>query len=110
MNTDQPILLKVEKKPGCVRTALDILGDKWSPILLSCLFERKKTFSELSAEMPGISPRTLSARLDGLECAEIIAKKQYCQRPPRYTYELTKKGQDLRSILTQMADWGQKYQ
>lgn len=110
MKSSQPLLTQVEKKPGCVRAALEILGDKWSPILLGCLFENKKTFSELSAEMPGISPRTLSARLDDLECAEIIVKKQYCERPPRYTYELTKKGQDLRSILIQMANWGQKYQ
>ena len=105
----QPILSNVEKKPGCVSAALEILGDKWSPILLGSLFENKKTFSELSSVMPGVSPRTLSARLDCLENSGIIVKKCYCEKPPRYTYELTKKGQDLRAVLVQMANWGQKY-
>ena len=103
------LLSKVEQKPGCVKAALEILGDKWSPLILGDLFEIEKTFSELSADLPGISPRTLSARLVCLEESGIITKKLYCQHPPRNKYELTKKGKDLRDILTQMATWGQKY-
>lgn len=109
MNQPVRLLSKVEQKPGCVKAALEILGDKWSPLILGNLFENGKTFSELSADLPGISPRTLSARLDDLEECEIVQKKLYCQHPPRYRYELTKKGKDLRTILTQMACWGQKY-
>ncbi len=107
--TVNPIVNKVEEKPGCIQAALAILGDKWSPLLLGNLVEESKTFGDLSGALPGISPRTLSARLDGLEACGIIAKKMYCQHPPRYKYELTKKGKDLRDILTQMATWGQKY-
>ncbi len=106
---DQPQIEKIEKKNGCILSALSILGDKWSALLLGHLFANPKTFSELNSLLPGISPRTLSARLDDLEKSEIITKKIYCQRPPRYKYHLTKKGQDLRSILVQMANWGQKY-
>lgn len=100
---------QVEDKPGCIQAALKVLGDKWTPLLLGHLVERDKTFSDLSIELPGISPRTLSARLDSLQNDGIIAKTKYCKHPPRYTYGLTEKGQDLRIILTQMARWGSKY-
>ncbi len=100
---------KVEAKPGCIQAALAILGDKWSPLLLGQLVEDSKTFSELASSLPGISPRTLSARLSGLEDQGIISKKCYCEHPPRYKYNLTKKGADLRTILIQMATWGNKY-
>ncbi len=109
MKATTALLRKVEEKPGCVKAALEIIGDKWSGLILGDLFDNKKTFSELSTDLPGISPRTLSARLDVLEESGIITRKCYCEHPPRYQYELTDKGQDLRSILTKMADWGEKY-
>lgn len=105
----QTLCSQVEDRPGCIQVALHVLGDKWTALLLGHLVESQKTFSELGTDLPGISPRTLSARLDNLEKAGIIAKSQYCEHPPRYKYGLTEKGKDLRSILIQMADWGKKY-
>lgn len=99
----------IEKRPGCIQSALEILGDKWSPLLLSNLTDTAKTFGELELSLNGISPRTLSARLDRLQCSGVVDKIMYCQHPPRYKYELTKKGQDLLGILQEMADWGNKY-
>lgn len=107
--TVRPIARKVEKRPGCVQAATEILGDKWSALLLGQLFDEPKTFGDLDGALPGISPRTLSARLCELEKSSIITKKLYCSRPPRYKYSLTQKGQDLRTILVQMATWGEKY-
>src|SRR3954469_20395093 len=97
-NSVKPLYNKVEQKPGCIQAALKVLGDKWSPLILGLLVEGEKPFGELELMLSGISPRTLSARLDQLETSGIIAKKQYCVRPPRYHYALTKKGEDLRSI------------
>ena len=105
----KPQYTEIEKKPGCIQAALNILGDKWSPLILGLLFEEDKTFGELELMLAGISPRTLSSRLDKLEAAKIIRREQYCQHPPRYRYCLTEKGRDLRSILVQMGDWGAKY-
>lgn len=105
----QSVKSSVEQKPGCIQAALRILGDKWTPLLLSQLVESQKTFSQLDQSLPGISPRTLSARLDALEENGIIARSCYCQHPPRFTYSLTDKGKDLRSILVKMAAWGSKY-
>ena len=101
--------IKIERRSGCVAAALEILGDKWSPLLLGLLIEGSKTFCELEAGLQGISPRTLSARLEKLAEHEILQKHLYCEHPPRYKYELTQKGRELQHILKAMGDWGDKY-
>lgn len=106
---NKAIANKVEKRPGCIQAALSIMGDKWSPLLLGQLVEEPKTFGELDIALNGISPRTLSARLDKLEAASVIGKDRYCDHPPRYRYGLTKKGKELQDILVAMGDWGNKY-
>ena len=99
----------IEDRPGCIAAALHILGDKWSPLLLGQLIQSPKTFGELEDVLDGISPRTLSARLEKLVEHSIIEKRMYCEHPPRYRYELTQKGRELQSILKAMGDWGNKY-
>ncbi len=99
----------IETKPGCIQAALAIMGDKWTPLLLRDLVDGGRTFGDLELSLEGISPRTLSQRLEKL-CAEQIVKKQtYCEHPPRYTYHLTEKGSELTTILHAMADWGARY-
>ena len=94
----------------CIEVALCILGDKWTPLLIKELTYCPQKFSDLEKTLAGISPRTLSQRLNKLVDYKIIVKQEYCQHPPRYTYKLTEKGADLRNILTKMAEWGDKYQ
>ncbi|MEO8785239.1 MAG: helix-turn-helix domain-containing protein [Candidatus Saccharimonadales bacterium] len=93
----------------CLQNALCILGDKWTPLIISQLYRRSARFGDLESALPAISPRTLSQRLDKLETEKILTKQLYCQRPPRYTYQLTKKGLELQVILTEMADWGTRH-
>lgn len=100
----------IENRPGCIQAALSILGDKWSPLLLGQLVDGSKTFGELELALSGISPKTLSERLNRLYTENVVAKHMYNQHPPRYRYELTKKGQELQEILRAMAGWGDKYQ
>jgi DNA-binding HxlR family transcriptional regulator len=102
-------VLSLEQKPGCIKTALTIFGDKWTPLLVRDLYAKPCTFSELEENLSGISPRTLSQRLSKLEENGIIVKTMYCERPPRHNYSLTKKGEELHTILQAMADWGAKY-
>lgn len=106
----KPMCSVFEQKPGCIQAALRILGDKWSPLLIGQLVEHPMTFKELELMLGGISSRTLTDRLEDLQESGIIEKVQYCKHPPRYRYNLTKKGQDLREILVQMSKWGEKYQ
>ena len=107
--TPKPACDTVEKKPGCIQAALCILGDKWTPLLVGQLVTEPRTFGDLETMLSGISPRTLSARLEKLREDGIIEKRQYNAHPPRYTYHLTEKGQGLSNILVSMAEWGEKY-
>lgn len=99
----------IEKSPGCVAGALCIMGNKWTPLIVMELSKGSSRFTRLEAALPGISPRTLSQRLDDMEEAKIITKKSYSTVPPRVDYQLTSKGRDLLPILRSMADWGSKY-
>lgn len=100
---------QIEKQPGCIQSCLDIMGDKWTPLIIRDLSVSKAKFSDLQASLDGISPRTLSQRLDKLEKEQIVERRLYCERPPRYTYELTRKGRELQEILEKMASWGARH-
>ena len=76
-STVKPPCAEVESRPGCIQAALNILGDKWSPLLLGQLVSGQKTFGELEHTLAGISPRTLSSRLSKLEDENIIVKNKY---------------------------------
>lgn len=100
---------KIEKRPGCVAEALAILGNKWTALIVMELSMGPNRFSRMEYCLKGISPRTLSQRLDGLEKKKLITKKAFAEVPPRVEYTLTQKGKDLLPILRSMADWGNKY-
>lgn len=97
-------------QPACLKTTLEIMGDKWTGLILGELSDDNNTFSGLEAALPKISPRTLSQRLDKLQENNIVEKRQYCEKPPRYKYVPTQKGQELQEVLSKMAEWGAKYQ
>lgn len=100
---------QIEQRPGCIQETLRILGDKWTALILLQISSADATFSQLEIALEGISPRTLSQRLDKLEAENIICRLKYCEHPPRYRYQITKKGTELQSVLRKMADWGAKY-
>ncbi len=99
----------IEKKPGCIAYAIQVIGDKWSPLIIRDLSSNSHTFGDLQLSLEGISPRTLSQRLDKLELSGIVSKQLYCEHPPRYRYVLTQKGQDLQAIVIKMAEWGERH-
>jgi len=94
---------------GSINAALQVMGDKWTPLLLQNLSSGKKRFCELETALTGISPRTLSQRLDRLTEQAIITKCSYPEVPPRVEYALTDKGVELVPVLQAMADWGAKH-
>jgi DNA-binding HxlR family transcriptional regulator len=99
----------LEPKIGCIASAMQIIGNKWTALILRDLCEGPKRFSTLEKSVGSINPRTLSQRLDDLEQHGIVTKKSFAEVPPRIEYELTQKGQDLVPVLQQMAKWGNKY-
>ena len=68
-----------------------------------------RRFGALQEALPGISPRTLSQRLDALEASCILTKTVYAEAPPRVEYALTPKGEDLAPILRSMISWGERH-
>lgn len=99
----------LEPKIGCIASAMDIIGNKWTALILRDLAEGCSRFCSLEKSVGRINPRTLSQRLDDLENHGIITKTSYAEVPPRIEYTLTAKGRDLLPVLKQMAKWGNKY-
>ena len=104
-----PPTLSLEPTVGCIASAMTIIGNKWTALILRDLFTGPKRFCELERSVGSINPRTLSQRLDDLEQHGIITRACFNQVPPRIDYTLTSKGQDLLPILEQMAAWGNKH-
>ena len=100
---------KIEPHQGCVASALKILGNKWTALILLNLADCEQRFCEIERALPGISPRTLSQRLEDLVVYGIITKESFAETPPRVEYTLTQKGRDFIPVLKQMATWGTKY-
>jgi DNA-binding HxlR family transcriptional regulator len=104
-----PFTKPLEPHVGCIASAMQIIGNKWTALILRDLFSGPKRFCELEKSVGHINPRTLSQRLDDLEEHGIITKQSFAEVPPRTEYALTKKGIDLQPILKQMAAWGTKH-
>jgi DNA-binding HxlR family transcriptional regulator len=101
---------QVHETSNCsVAACAEILGGKWTALLVHDLSEGPRRFSELERSCPGISPRTLSERLRTLELERIVVRRSYAEAPPRVEYELTEKGEALLPIIREMrrfgADW-----
>ena len=99
----------IEPRVGCIASAMEIVGSKWTALILRDLFSGPKRFCEFEKSVGSINPRTLSQRLDALEEHGIITKQNFAEVPPRTEYTLTEKGRDLLPILKQMAAWGTKH-
>ena len=96
-----------ESCPVC-RTA-DIVCSKWTLLLVRELSEGRSRFCELERSLTGISPRTLSLRLRGLEEEGIVERHTFPEVPPRVEYALTEKGQALLPIIDGMRAYGTQW-
>ena len=92
-----------------VYCVLELLGDKWTLLLVRDLLLGKGTYTEFQQSPEGIPTNILAERLKRLQIAEIIEKLPYQERPLRYRYQLTEKGRDLYPVLSAMIDWGNRY-
>ncbi|HYH36388.1 MAG TPA: helix-turn-helix domain-containing protein [Candidatus Saccharimonadales bacterium] len=96
---DTSVKTPLEPKHGCIAAAMQIIGNKWTALILRDLFSGPKRFCELERSVGSINPRTLSQRLDDLEAQGIITRESFAEVPPRTEYCLTEKGRDLQPIL-----------
>jgi DNA-binding HxlR family transcriptional regulator len=95
------------KRSACpVSRTLDVLGDRWSLLVVRDLMRGKRRFAEFLESKEAIPTNTLAERLKRLVRAGIAESHRYSEHPPRVEYLLTAKGEDLRPIIRAMVDWG----
>ena len=92
-----------------VERTVNVIGGKWTLLILRDLFDGTKRFGELRASLTGISPKTLTEKLRILEQEGIVERKIYPEVPPRVEYSLTKHGQTLETIIEAMREWGTQW-
>jgi len=100
-----------KKRSDCpISQVLDLLGDKWSLIVMRdmLLFE-KKLFKDLADSEEAIPSNILADRLKRLEAAGIVTKRAYQDNPLRYAYDLTLKGLEIFPVLREIILWGVKH-
>ena len=92
-----------------VAACAEILGTKWTALIVHELSEGPRRFSEIEHSCAGISPRTLSERLRALEQEGVLVRQSFAERPPRVEYALTDKGQALLPCIEAMRRFGRDW-
>ena len=92
-----------------VAKSLEVVGDRWTLLLVRDLLPGARRFQDLVASLPGIPPNLLSERLKRMEEHGLVARRFYSEHPPRAEYVLTAKGKELGKIVGALADWGARH-
>jgi DNA-binding HxlR family transcriptional regulator len=99
---------RVGESECSVARSLAVVGDRWTFLLIRNLFDGARRFDQLQCNMH-VSPHLLSMRLKRLEDDGVVERIPYQERPRRYEYRLTEKGQDLYPVLVKLGEWGAKW-
>lgn len=86
--------------------ALDIVGDKWTLLIVRDLSTGPRRFVELQRVLPGISTEQLRSRLNRMVADGLLTRQRYREVPPRVDYELTERSRELLPVLGALARWG----
>ena len=95
-----------EPRSGCpIATTLDLVGDRWTLVILRDLFTGKKRFAQFLGSPEKITTNILTDRLSTMESTGLVTRAVYQKHPPRYEYTLTRKGETLLPVLQEMCRW-----
>ena len=86
--------------------ALDLVGDKWTLLIVRDLVTGPRRFVELQRVLPGISTEQLRSRLNRMVADGLLTRQRYREVPPRVDYELTERSRQLVPVLGALARWG----
>lgn len=89
-----------------IARTLDIIGDRWTMLIIRDLFLGSRKFSEFRENSAGMPTKILSDRLKSLEQHGIIARRVYCEHPLRAEYHLTALGRSLEPVVSSIYAWG----
>jgi len=86
--------------------ALDLVGDKWTLLIVRDLVGGPRRFVELQRVLPGISTEQLRSRLNRMVADGLLTRQRYREVPPRVDYELTERSRELIPVIAALARWG----
>lgn len=90
-------------------SALDVVGDRWTLLIIRDLLRGRSRYSELRQSVEGITTSVLSDRLKRLETEGVVTREFYSDHPPRARYVLTSKGHGLGVVVGALSAWGEEY-
>jgi len=89
--------------------ALDLVGDKWTLLIVRDLAAGPRRFVELQRVLPGISTEQLRSRLNRMVADGMLTRERFREVPPRVDYALTERARDLMPVLGALARWGYEW-
>ncbi|MFZ0088269.1 MAG: helix-turn-helix domain-containing protein [Solirubrobacteraceae bacterium] len=89
--------------------ALDLVGDKWTLLIVRDLLSGPRRFVELQRVLPGISTEQLRSRLNRMVADGMLTRQRYREVPPRVDYELTERSRELAPVIGELARWGYEW-
>jgi DNA-binding HxlR family transcriptional regulator len=105
-----PVRIKKNFRSGCpIASSLDLLGDRWTLLIVRDLLTGKSRFGDFLQSPERIPTNILTDRLERLETFGLIEKSSYQGNPVRYDYRLSEKGADLLPALQAVCLWANKH-
>jgi DNA-binding HxlR family transcriptional regulator len=92
-----------------VARTLELVGDRWTLLIVRDLLGGTRRFQDLQRGLPGLAPNILSDRLKLMEEHGLVVRRFYSDHPPRAEYALTPKGQELGVVIGALAAWGSRH-
>jgi DNA-binding HxlR family transcriptional regulator len=89
--------------------ALDLVGDKWTLLIVRDLASGPRRFVEIQRTLPGISTEQLRSRLNRMVADGLLTRQRYREVPPRVDYELTERAKGLMPVVGELARWGYRH-
>jgi DNA-binding HxlR family transcriptional regulator len=89
-----------------IARALDTVGERWALLIVRELLEGPRRYTDLHADLPGVSTDVLAGRLKDMEREGLVTRRRLPPPGAAYVYELTHRGLELRPVLAALAEWG----
>ncbi len=90
-------------------SAAELLGKKWTGLIIRVLLGGPKRFKEIKEQIPEMSDKMLTDRMKELEQLEVVKRNVYPEMPVRIEYELTEKGRGLEPVILSIQHWGEEW-
>lgn len=92
-----------------VAKSLELVGERWTLLIVRDLLGGPRRFQDFHASLPGIAPALLSERLKVMEEHGLVTRRFYSDHPPRAEYALTERGRELGFVIGALATWGSRH-